>query len=573
MKLLSSRRLTGPNLLLPGEGAVLDVALETTAADLALAAWQDRLRDLLDAVGWGAESPAIRRFSGGLSLAFSAPPDALYAATEVNEEAWRAAEAAAAGEPLPSLGEAVERLRAAIEQERQPALLALRAAAAARSVAFLADGDQVSVGLGVGSLSWPAGEIPSPEEVPWERVHDVPVVLVTGTNGKTTTVRLLAAMARAAGAVAGLTSTDRIEVDGAVIDRGDFSGPGGARTLLRHPKVEMAILETARGGILRRGLAVRHADAAVVTNVAADHLGEFGVGDLEGLADVKMVVARAVHPGGRLVLNGDDPLLVARSGACAGTVVWFSLDPERPAFQSLLRRPKTTAWVLHGAEIERWHGGWKQTLGHVEDIPVTFGGSARHNVANVLAALALGSGLHLPIPAMFSALRTLHGTLVDNPGRGNLLELGGTKILIDYAHNPHGLTAILALAVNLQARRRLLLFGQAGDRDDTAIRDLARTAWSFRPDRIVIKEMPEMLRGRREGEIPALLADELARLGAPADAVTRAPDELEAVREALTWARPGDLLLFLVHTRRDAVFQLLERLRDARWQAGQPVAR
>src|SRR6185436_2510300 len=448
-----------------------------------------------------------------------------------------------------------------------------KAAAEARGVAFLADGERVSVGLGKGSISWPAGELPAPEQVPWERVHDIPVVLVTGTNGKTTTVRLLAAMARAAGLTAGHTSTDRIEVDGEVVERGDCSGPGSARTLLRDPRVELAILETARGGMLRRGLAVRRAEAAAVTNVAADHLGEFGVSDLEALAEVKLLVARALGPEGRLVLNGDDPLLVARAGRSVAPVVWFSLDPERPAFQALLG-PETTAWVLRGGEIERWHGGWRQTLVHGDEIPIAFGGDARHNVANALAALALGAAVRLPDEPMLRALRQVRGTVEDNPGRGNLLELGGVKILLDYAHNPHGLTALLGLAINLPGRRRfLVILGQAGDRSDEAIRELARTAWSFRPDRIVIKELPEMLRGRSEGEAPAILEDELRRLGAGEGSLGRASNEIEAVREALAWARPGDLLVLLVHTQRDAVLELLGRLREAGWQAGQPVGR
>ncbi len=579
MKLLDSRRLTGPNLLQEREGAVLDVALDPAEAEVAVPAWRERARALLDAVGWTSEETAVRHFPGGASLAFSAPLDALYAATHVNEEAWRAAEAAVAGSPPPDaaeldLMETAGRLRAEIDRERNPALLALAAAAEARGVAFLSDDKLASVGLGTGALSWPVGELPSPDQVPWERVHDVPVVLVTGTNGKTTTVRLLAAMARAAGLAAGLTSTDRFEVDGEVIERGDCSGPGSARTLLRDPRVELAILETARGGMLRRGLAVRRAEAAAVTNIAADHLGEFGVADLEALAEVKVIVARALGPEGRLVLNGDDPLLVARASRSAAPVVWFSLDPERSAFQALLG-PETTAWVLHGGEIERWHGGWRQTLAHVDEIPIAFGGAARHNVANALAALALGAAVRLPDEPMLRALRQMRGTAEDNPGRGNLMELGGgVKVLLDYAHNPHGVTAVLGFAINLPARRRLLvILGQAGDRSDEAIRDLARTAWSFSPDRIVIKELPEMLRGRPEGEVPAILEDELRRLGAAEAHLGRAHNEIEAVREALAWARPGDLLVLLVHTQRDAVLELLGRLSEAGWAAGQPVGR
>jgi UDP-N-acetylmuramyl tripeptide synthase len=569
MKLLDSRRLTGPNLLGDREGAVLDVLLDPEEAEAAVEIWRREARRLLDAVGWEKEEIRVRRFRGGASLAVSAPFDVLYAATEVNEQAWEAAVAAIEGVPEPDFDAAVQRLCTAIDREHNPALLALRAAAEQRSVTFLSDGDEASVGLGIGSHTWPLTELPRPDQVPWERVHDIPVVLVTGTNGKTTTVRLLAAMARASGLVAGTTSTDRIEVGGDVIERGDCSGPGGARTLLRDRRAELAILETARGGILRRGLAVHRADAALVTNVAADHLGEFGVGDLDALADTKMVVTQVVVPEGRAVLNADDPLITARAGRASAPIVWFSLDPER----SPVRRRLTsggTAWVLHGGELERWHGGWKQVVAHVDDIPTAFGGAARHNIANALAALALGSSLLLPNDAMLQGLRQVRGTPADNPGRGNLLELGGVKILLDYAHNPHGIAAVLGIAANLPARRRLLLLGQAGDRDDASIRDLARAAWRLSPDRVVVKELPEMLRGRDPGEVPALLEDELRRLGAGDDTIGRATTEMEGVRQALAWARKGDLLLLLVHTQRDEVLALLDRLREGGWEAGAP---
>ena len=570
MKLLESRRLTGHSLLQEKEGAVLEVALAPGEADAVIRAWSEQARALLAAVGWGDEEVTVRRFSSGASFGISAPIDALYAATEVNEEAWRAAEAVLRGEAPPDPHAVAASLRRAIERERNPALLTLREAAEARGVAFLHDDEQVTVGLGAGSLSWPVEEIPPPGQIPWESIHDIPVVLVTGTNGKTTTVRLLAAMGRISGLVTGSTTTDRVEVMGEMIEEGDFSGPGGARTLLRDRRVELAILETARGGLLRRGLAIRHAEAAAVTNIAADHLGELGVENVGALADAKMVVARMLGPEGRLILNGDDPLLVARAGSSPAPVVWFSLDPERPSFQALLR-DETTAWVLHGSEIERWHGGWKQTLAHVDEIPITFGGAARYNVANALSALALGAAIRLPDEAMLRALRHVEGSAEDNPGRGNLFELGGARILLDYAHNPHGVAAVIDLAVNLPARRRLILLGQAGDRDDDSLRELAQTAWRFRPDRIVLKEIPELLRGRPAGEVTAVLEDELRRLGVDRAVLDRAPNELEAVREALAWARPGDLLLLLVHKQRDEVLALLGQLRGARWEAGQPL--
>jgi UDP-N-acetylmuramyl tripeptide synthase len=572
MNLLDSRRLTGPNLLWDREGAVLDVSFTLEEAGAVIEAWRREARRLLDAVGWNGEETAVRRYLGGASLALSAPIDALYAATEINDEAWASALASLQGEPGPEQTAQVERLRAAIERERNPALLALRAAADARSVAFLCDDENASVGLGIGSLTWPVQALPRPEEIPWEQVRDIPVVLVTGTNGKTTTVRLIAAMVRSAGLTAGITSTDRMEVGSEILDRGDYSGPEGARRVLRDQRVEVAILETARGGILRRGLAVRRADAALVTNVAADHLGEQGIGDLDALADTKMVVTRVVGPGGHVVLNADDPLLTERADRAAAPVVWFSLDPERSPVHERLEAGGT-AWVLRGGELERWHGGWKQRVATVDDVPIAFSGAARHNVANALAALAVGSSLLLPDDALLRGLRHVRGTPEDNPGRGNLIELDNVKILLDYAHNPHGIAAVLGIAANLTARRRLILLGQAGDRDDASIRDLARAAWRLSPDRVVIKELPEMLRGRRLGEVPAILEEEIRKLGAGDDMIGRATTEIEAVREALAWARKGDLLLLLVHTQRDEVLALLDRLREGKWETGQPVGR
>ena len=547
MQLLDSRRLTGPNLLLDRPGAVIEVSLSPEKAERAVAAWQAQARRVLDAVGWTKEVTAARIFPGGASLAISAPIDCLYAATEVNEWAWAAAQA---GFEEGVFQQSIERLRAEIQREASPALLALRDAAAARGVAFLWDDRQASVGLGTGSLTWPVDELPNPGDldgVDWAVVHDIPVLLVTGTNGKTTTVRLLASMFEAASQVVGLTSTDRVEVAGEVLERGDFSGPEGARTLLRDRRVEVAVLETARGGLLRRGLAVDRAAAALVTNIAADHLGEFGIHDLPSLAAAKLVITRAVGPEGRVVLNADDPQLVAAAGGIRAPITWFSLDPGNPLARSGVRLEDGFLVLNERTRIV-----------HVDEIPFTFGGAARHNVANALGAIGMAAAVGLPAESMAEGLRRVGGTPEDNPGRANLFERNGFRILLDYAHNPHGLTALLDIARSLPAERRLILIGQAGDRDDEAIRELARAAWAFQPDHVVVKELPEMLRGRGLGEVPAILVDELHRLGAPAGSVTRAGSELEGVDEALAWARPGDLLVLLVHTQREAVLEKIQ---------------
>ena len=555
MKLLESRRLTGPNLLLDRPGAVIEVALEPAEAEAAVAAWREQARRILEAVGWTGEETAARLFPGGASLAISAPFDALYAATEVNEWAWAAAEASFGGE-VPDIAVGRDALRQAIAQETNPALLALRAAAAARGVAFLSDSRFASVGLGTGSLTWPVEELPQPESVDWSAVHDVPVLLVTGTNGKTTTVRLVAAMVNAAGKVPGLTSTDRIEVGGEVIERGDFSGPEGARTVLRDRRVEIAVLETARGGILRRGVVIPRADAALVTNIAADHLGDYGIHDLASLTAAKLVIARVVRPDGRVVLNADDPELVAAAGGMTAPVVWFTFDPGNPVVADHVAAGGEAVYVEDGALVLHREGERTAVI-RVEEIPITFGGAARYNVANALAAIGLAAAAGLPVAAMADGLRRMQSTPEDNPGRANLFKWYGSRILVDYAHNPHGIKALLDIAQALPAKRRLIILGQAGDRSDEAIRDLARAAWELRPDHIMVKELPEMLRGRQPGEIPVLLEDELLRLGVPAANLERAASELEAVKKALAWARPGDLLVLLVHKHRDEVLRLL----------------
>jgi cyanophycin synthetase len=568
-----ARRLTGPNLLSYRPGAVVDVPLggaseEGAEAEATIAAWRRHARRMLDALGWRDEELAVRRFASGASLFASAPIDALYTATEVVDWAWEAAAGAAAPD-AGAFAAAAERLRSAAAAERLPALLALRDAAAAHGVAFLADDDLATVGLGAGSRTWPRGELPPPAAVDWAAVHDVPVALVTGTNGKTTTVRLTAAMLAAAGRTAGMTTTDYIAVGATLLDAGDFSGPGGARTLLRHRRVEAAVLETARGGLLRRGLALGRVTAAAVTNVAADHLGDYGVEDLAGLAEAKLLVTRAVAPEGRAVLNADDPELAARGSRGPSPVTWTSLGPDLGPGLPADARIDLAAHLAAGGDAVLLDGdklilargaGRHEVVAALSEVPIAFGGDAPYNVANALAAIGLAAALGVPIEAMAPGLAAVGSENgADNPGRGCLMEIDGFHVLLDYAHNPHGLAALFELAATLPAKRRLLLLGQAGDRDDQAIRDLARAAWRLRPDRVILKELPTMLRGRQVREVPAILEDELLRLGAHREDLANAATELDAVRQALDWARPGDLLLLLVHTDREEAMAMLRR--------------
>ena len=564
---MDSRRLTGPNLLWDRPGAVIDAAVRDEDADRVQSSWSRAARRMLDAVGWSAESTCSRHFPGGLSVAISAPIDALYAATEINEWAWSTAQAELAGEPLPDFSTQATRLRELIAEESNPAVIVLAAAARERGILFLADDETVSVGAGDGSISWPRSSVPSPDAVDWSAVHNRPIALITGCNGKTTTTRLVTAIIQSAGKGAGMTSTDGIQIGGTVVEAGDYAGPGGARKLLRDKRVEVAVLETARGGILRRGLAVSRADVAIVTNIADDHLGEFGVCDLATLTATKLVVSRVLGPSGRLVLNADDASLIEGSRTVHSPIVWFSLDSANPVVQDHLAHGGV-AVVLDGSTIEVREGERRTVIERVASVPVTVGGKARHNVANALGAVAVAWSLGVPVEAIAAGLRQFQGTSLDNPGRLNRFTLGGVEVIVDFAHNPHGLSALVEIGGALPARRRLVLLGQAGDRDDAAIRALARVAWTIRPDHVIAKEMAAYTRGRAVGEIPGLIADEILRLGASPQSVSQAPSELDGVHQALQWSRPGDLLLLTVHGQRGEVLDLLEHLRESGWSPG-----
>jgi len=542
MEFLDARRLTGPSLLWDKPGSILDISCTAAESEQLITVWEQHVRRMLRAVGWSGESTCHWRLSGGVSLAFSAPIDVLYAASAINEWAWACCESDLTGTDMPDFDTAVAAISAAIEEEVNPPLLRLEEAAAAHGVSFLWDDDDVSVGLGNGSETWPFRELPDPETLDWDRYHDIPHGLVTGTNGKTTTVRLATHIVRASGKNVGLSSTDWIAVNDNIIDRGDWSGPGGARQVLRQKEVEVAILETARGGLLRRGLGVNKADAALITNIAEDHLGDFGSQNLLELQDVKWIVSRAVEQGGALILNADDEMLVEKSRQFPGTVIWISLSRDNPVVRQHVA-DGGLAFVCDGSNLVRIEGADRQHICRSDEIPITLGGAASHNVANALAAAALTEQLGVGLADIQTGLTSM---LQDsNPGRSNVYSLRGFKVLVDFAHNPHAMQALFNMARALPAKRRLLSFGQAGDRTDELIRELAQSAWAIGLDAVIISELASYARGRAPGEVYAIIRDELLRCGAREDQIRHFQEETESLDAALEWAGEGDLIIML----------------------------
>jgi len=402
------------------------------------------------------------------------------------------------------------------------------------------DDDFVSIGLGRGSETWKVREIP--DALDWDRYHDVPVGVVTGTNGKTTTVRFATHILRRPDRNVGLSSTDWISVNDRVIDRGDWSGPGGARTVLREQDVDVAILETARGGLLRRGMGVERADAALITNITEDHLGDFGSRNLDELLAIKWVVSRVVRSQGHLILNAEDQLLVAKSKDYDGELVWFSLDPDNSVVREHIEAGGR-AFVLDGDELLKVEEGRRELICRSNEIPIALGGAARHNVANALSAAALTSSLGATVAEIATGLTTM--VQDDNPGRCNIYDLNGIKILIDFAHNPAAMAALFDMASAIPAKRRALCFGQAGDRTDELIRELARDAWEIGLDRVEVSELADYHRGREHGDVFRIIRDELLILGADDAQIVHHELEMESLEDAIDWAQPGDLVIML----------------------------
>ena len=577
-----SRRLTGANLYFDGTGAALETAPGLVFDAAALQRWRDNIARVRKALAWPDGALFVREHASGASLAFEAPADQLYIAAEANEWAlFSALGMRASDAPVDEDGEsprphvahfddedALRQLRALADAEAKPAMAALVEAARAHDVPAHADDEALSIGEGEAAHAWPLDALPAIDAVPWTRLRAIPKAVVTGSNGKTTTVRLLAAMLRAHGLRAGYSSTDGLFIDGERVEAGDYSGPVGARTVLRDPRVQAAVLETARGGLLRRGLVANDARVAVVTNVSADHFGEYGVHTLDDIAAVKLVVAKSLAADGLLVLNADDPLLVRHAAATGKSMIgWFAL-----ALDDALARGALACGVREGRLVLSLDGS-EHDLGAIADMPLTLGGSARYNIANIAAASLAASALGIAPATVAAVLARFGASHADNPGRLQRWTLGNVEVLLDYAHNPDGLRGLLQVADGLRGNGRLaLLLGHAGNRLEDDFRALAAVAAEAQPDRVWLKDIGgDYLRGRASGEVAAILFGALRAAGMEAAALPVCLDEAQAAREALQWARPGDLLVLPIHEpeRRDAVVALLDRLQAEGWRAGQ----
>jgi cyanophycin synthetase len=407
----------------------------------------------------------------------------------------------------------------------------------------------------------------------------IPIVAVTGSNGKTTTVRMITHILQGVGHHVGMTSTDGIYIDSRLVKQADASGPRSAQLVLQNPRVDCAVFEVARGGILREGLGYQRNDVAVVLNVTGDHLGLREVHTLRQLAAIKRVIVEAVPRSGIAVLNADDELVAEMRSHCSGSVIFFSMQPNNELVQRWVRRGGKAVFLKpdppRGELIVIQEGRRTTSMTWVHLLPSTFNGYARMNIQNALAAAGAAHAIGVHLHDIRQGLRTFHTSFYEAPGRLNLMELQGVRILVDYAHNPHGLSMVGDFVQRLRAAadgdrpgRRIAVVATPGDRRDEDIREFGQVAARYF-DQVIVRE-DYNLRGRPRGEAASLVMQGIESARHPGAQLQAEVilDEMESVKAALDRAQRGDLVL-LCADRPAEVWRYLE---GRRAEAGAPAS-
>ena len=382
----------------------------------------------------------------------------------------------------------------------------------------------------------------------------IPVVAVTGTNGKTTTSRMVAHIARTSGLVVGWSNTDGIYRDGVLVEGGDYSGPSGAARALALDGVQLAVTETARGGILLKGIGITRNDVSVVTNVTADHLGLQGIDTVDQLAEVKSVVPRITRKGGWAVLNGDDPRVLAMRSVVVAQPWIFSRDPDSPAVREALGHGGRATTVIDGWITVLVPGADPDPLVELVDVPMTLAGLSRFNIENALAAASAALAIGLARADVVAGLRSFRPDAEHNPGRMNFFSMPGeVSVVMDLAHNEAGLEALLEImgGVRRPGARLLLGLGAVGDRTDELIDALGEIG-AKGSDVVAIGHKEWYLRGRTMDEIDQLLRAGAARVGVTD--IDTYDTEVGCLAALVERARPGDVVGLMCHAERQEAY-------------------
>ncbi len=393
---------------------------------------------------------------------------------------------------------------------------------------------------------------------PDDSSYSIPIVAITGTNGKTTTTRLIRHTLSIMGLNVGMTSTSGVYVGDKCIQKGDFTGPISASLILSNKTIDAAVLETARGGIVRKGLGYDLADVGVLVNISEDHLGIDGINTLEELANTKALVIEAVKPDGYAVLNADDCMTPYMLNRINSNVIMFSQVITNPLFKKHCKNPNNIAVFVKDGFVWMLKNLKKIPIISVDEIPITYGGLVECNIENSLAAIAALIGLKVPMDTIKKGISSFHPDVVLNPGRFNIFDMGNFKVMIDYSHNLAGYCAVIKFIQRVKAKRLIGIIGMPGDRLDSNIKEVGELcAKSF--ERIYIKEDID-LRGRRGGEVAEILEASIINAGAKRENVEIILSETQALEKAMLDARPGDMIA-LFYEELEPVIQMITKIK------------
>ncbi len=382
----------------------------------------------------------------------------------------------------------------------------------------------------------------------------IPIIAVTGTNGKTTTVRFIAHILKYAGKNVGMCCTDGVEIGNQLVLEGDYSGPGGAKHILKDSLVDHAILEVARGGILRRGLGYDESDVGVVLNVSADHLGLDGINTMEELAELKRIVVETVKPEGIAVLNADDEWTLKYKDFIKAKSILFSIHDDNPALASHISNGGVAVTIKDGEIILR-KGTSDIHIAKINTIPITFDGKATFNVSNTLAVVAATYAIGIDIKTIQISLVTFNPSTGQLPGRANLIDLDTFKVLIDYGHNPSALEALADLIPHLARGRKINVGSGTGNRRDVDLLNFGRNMGNMYDHIILCDSSP---RQRKIGETAELVRKGILSTGFPKNNIEMVPEEHAAILVALKMAKEGDLIVIQANDLNGAIIDVLE---------------
>jgi len=434
-------------------------------------------------------------------------------------------------------------------RENDAVILEVNAAPGIRMHTHPTEGKARNVGAPILDMLYPPG-----------RETSIPIIAVTGTNGKTTTVRLIGHLFRNMGRLVGFTTTDGVYVQNRMVMEGDMTGPFAANIILSNPTIDVAVLETARGGIIRAGLGFEECDVGVVLNVSGDHLGLRGINTIEQLADVKSVIASVVKREGHAVLNADDPLVYAMREKTMADVVLFSTaaDGENEVLDDHIARGGIAARMESGSFVVR-RGKLRIPIATEREVPLTLGGAARFQRQNILAAIAAAYVQGMRYDDIRAGLLSFFPSPSLTPGRLNVIRLrNGGRVLVDYAHNEAAIDGLMDMVSHFPARRRIGVIAVPGDRRDDDIRAAGRTAAARGQLDLAIVKEDQDLRGRDPGEVAALITEGLRAAGMPPEKIVQIRNESEAVAKAIDMVGEEDLVFILA----DKVPKTLQLVRE-----------